>query len=264
MTFLCVKLIEALQFVCLVNNLSGRVISETERVKGSKHETRTIKRFLATMKPYVKCNCEHCTGHIEFDPKELSAENSLIACPHCGLTTRLSLPNASNYQKTILHNLGILDDAFLTGLDESQAEQTIESARRIEEHLFELRRDGFIRVRVSKEIYSNLLRLNSSDFPTATSLLDHIKTNLPNILLSKTYGKAKAHEQDERQKSMQEGNYAPVITISDVPERQLDEPDSTPAQKRFLRDLGVRDEQALASLGKFAASELIEKLLEGR
>jgi Short C-terminal domain len=37
----------------------------------------------------VKCSCQHCDGGIEFDAKELSKENSIVPCPHCGLETKL-------------------------------------------------------------------------------------------------------------------------------------------------------------------------------
>jgi hypothetical protein len=41
---------------------------------------------------YVVCNCQHCDGHIEFNANELEEENSIIPCPHCGLETKLFIP----------------------------------------------------------------------------------------------------------------------------------------------------------------------------
>lgn len=40
----------------------------------------------------VICRCRHCEEHIEFDINEFAEEFSMIACPHCGLDTRLYLP----------------------------------------------------------------------------------------------------------------------------------------------------------------------------
>jgi putative phage-type endonuclease len=41
---------------------------------------------------YVVCDCQHCDGHIEFDPNEFAEENSIVPCPHCGLETKISIP----------------------------------------------------------------------------------------------------------------------------------------------------------------------------
>jgi DNA-directed RNA polymerase subunit RPC12/RpoP len=218
------------------------------------------------MKSSAKCNCEKCGGHIEFNPTQLTVENDVITCPHCGSATRLVVAkaSASNYQKTILRDVGISDVNFTESLDEAQANQAIESAKQIKEYLFELRRDGFVKERIPKDTLNALMCLNSSGFPTVSAFLEHIRRNFSKALLSEQYGKAKAHKEQERQEIMQEGKYAPSIRLSNFPARRSGESDATPAQKRFLRDLGVRDEQKLATLGKDSASELIEKLLNER
>jgi len=41
---------------------------------------------------YVTCHCQHCDGHIEFEANELVEENSIVPCPHCGLETKLFIP----------------------------------------------------------------------------------------------------------------------------------------------------------------------------
>jgi DNA-directed RNA polymerase subunit RPC12/RpoP len=194
----------------------------------------------------AKCGCANCGGHIEFDPTTLTAENQVISCPHCGLSTRLFVPDearANNYQKTILRNLGISDANFLNSLGKDQANQAIESAKQIKEYLFELRRDGFLRERIRQDILNALMCLNSSAFSTASSFLAHIRSNFPSALLSEKYGMTKAHKEQVQQEIMQEGKYALSISVTNLPTREPDEPDATPAQKRFLRDLGVRDEQ---------------------
>jgi TPR repeat protein len=40
----------------------------------------------------VKCSCQHCDGKIEFESSELTEENSIEPCPHCGAETKLTLP----------------------------------------------------------------------------------------------------------------------------------------------------------------------------
>ena len=39
----------------------------------------------------AKCNCRHCEGGIEFNANELTEENCIVACPHCGQETKLSV-----------------------------------------------------------------------------------------------------------------------------------------------------------------------------
>jgi hypothetical protein len=41
---------------------------------------------------YIVCNCQHCDGHIEFDANQLTEESSVFPCPHCGLATKLFIP----------------------------------------------------------------------------------------------------------------------------------------------------------------------------
>ena len=40
----------------------------------------------------VKCVCNNCPGQIEFEASELVEENSVVQCPHCGLETKLHIP----------------------------------------------------------------------------------------------------------------------------------------------------------------------------
>lgn len=42
------------------------------------------------MSTEAKCNCQFCNGHIAF-PEEMAGQMS--ACPHCGLETKLFIPN---------------------------------------------------------------------------------------------------------------------------------------------------------------------------
>jgi hypothetical protein len=45
---------------------------------------------------YVTCPCEHCSGNIEFDSNQLDGtENVTVPCPHCGLETKIFVPEQS-------------------------------------------------------------------------------------------------------------------------------------------------------------------------
>jgi DNA-directed RNA polymerase subunit RPC12/RpoP len=48
---------------------------------------------------YATCPCQHCGKGIEFNAAELAEENSVIACPHCGLETKLFIPQQVSPQK---------------------------------------------------------------------------------------------------------------------------------------------------------------------
>ena len=47
----------------------------------------------------AKCSCQYCNGAIEFDANELVEENSIVPCPHCGLETKLFIPQTSTTPK---------------------------------------------------------------------------------------------------------------------------------------------------------------------
>jgi hypothetical protein len=47
---------------------------------------------------YVTCRCQHCDTGIEFDATELVEENSIIPCPHCGVETKLFIPQTATLQ----------------------------------------------------------------------------------------------------------------------------------------------------------------------
>jgi len=41
---------------------------------------------------FVKCSCQHCSEHIQFDANDFCEESSIVNCPHCGAETKLSVP----------------------------------------------------------------------------------------------------------------------------------------------------------------------------
>ena len=49
---------------------------------------------------YITCRCQYCDKGIEFNAAELSEENSIIPCPHCGLETKLFIPQTTISQTT--------------------------------------------------------------------------------------------------------------------------------------------------------------------
>ena len=45
---------------------------------------------------YMTCSCQHCSGHIKFDPSQLhKGETRTVECPHCHLETILFIPQTS-------------------------------------------------------------------------------------------------------------------------------------------------------------------------
>jgi hypothetical protein len=44
------------------------------------------------MPSLVTCPCQHCNGHIQFDPATLSPNNNKTTCPHCSMETILFVP----------------------------------------------------------------------------------------------------------------------------------------------------------------------------
>ena len=44
---------------------------------------------------YVTWHCPQCSGGVEFNAHELTAENKIVPCPHCGTNIELHVPAAS-------------------------------------------------------------------------------------------------------------------------------------------------------------------------
>lgn len=243
------------------------------------------------MGEFVKCNCQHCGGHIEFEREQLSPEISDVPCPHCGQNTFLYVPNsnpaapppippplpaalqehdvtddreANGYQKTILRSLDIFQEKHLRTLTGRQAEEMVAAARIYKELLRSLRESGVLRQRISTPVQECLFNFTLTNRPSETSFLTYIREQFPDLLLSGSYAKAKSRRNQQEREIRQTGEFAPPIYIDRLPPRQSDDPDATPAQKRFLRDLGVRDESMLEGLGKSTATALIEKVLDER
>lgn len=251
------------------------------------------------MGDFVKCNCQHCGGHIEFEREMLTPWNSAVSCPHCGLNTFLYIPvatppplptvtqspipedrqpessqapitqpsaegPATGYQKAILRSLDIFEENDLRVLNERKADDMIAASRVYNELLRSLREYGLLRERIPVPIQQSLFQFTLRDNPSEKVFLNFIRNKFPEILLSKNYGRTKSRRNEDQRKWGKMGEFAPPVYVDQMPVRRPDDPDATPAQKRFLRDLGVRDESVLAGLGKNAASQLIQKVLDER
>ena len=71
---------------------------------------------------YTKCSCQHCGGHISFDPNNLAeGETPKVLCPHCHKETVLTTPHlthqtpkatvlqeSSNTKKTLVQNVWLV------------------------------------------------------------------------------------------------------------------------------------------------------------
>lgn len=44
---------------------------------------------------YVTSRCQHCDTGIEFNAAELGEENNVVICPHCGVETKLFVPQSA-------------------------------------------------------------------------------------------------------------------------------------------------------------------------
>jgi hypothetical protein len=78
---------------------SERLMSDVKRLK--EEDDRLLKQYKELqsradvgepLANYVTCRCQHCDTGIEFNAAELAEENSIISCPHCGLETKLFIP----------------------------------------------------------------------------------------------------------------------------------------------------------------------------
>ena len=171
---------------------------------------------------------------------------------------------ATGYQRTILRSLELFDERYIRSLNERQAEEMVAASRVYKELLRSLREYGLLRERIPVEVERSLFQFTLRNNPTEGAFLDYIRSNFPKVLLSGNYGKSKSRRHQLDREISRTGEYAPPVYVEHLPSRRPDDPDATPAQKRFLRDLGVRDEQVLSGLGKNAASDLIQKVLDER
>jgi hypothetical protein len=152
----------------------------------------------------------------------------------------------TGYQKAILRDLEIFEEKDLRVLNERQAEAMIATSRVYKELLRSLREYGVLRERIPVLIQQSLFQFTLSDSPSEKVFLNFIQNRFPEILLSKNYGRTKSRRNEDQRKWGKMGEFAPAVYVERMPDRLPDDPDATPAQKRFLRDLGVRDESLLA------------------
>ena len=135
----------------------------------------------------------------------------------------------------------------------------------MKELIYGLQQSCNLSVRIPKGSLSHLLALDESTIPNEGALLAYIEKRRPRLLLSKTYARKKAGEERQMREITRRGEFAPTIQIRNLPFRDPSEPDASLAQKRFLRDLGVRDEALLAAWGGLAKKRPgLRRLVEPR
>ncbi|HEY5296461.1 MAG TPA: SHOCT domain-containing protein [Verrucomicrobiae bacterium] len=79
------------------------LMSEEKRLMEEGNQLLEQSKKLKQSQPasnYVTCHCQHCDTGIEFNAVELAEENSLVPCPHCGLETKLFVPQLTEVPKS--------------------------------------------------------------------------------------------------------------------------------------------------------------------
>ncbi|MEO7300696.1 MAG: hypothetical protein ABI042_19195 [Verrucomicrobiota bacterium] len=188
---------------------------------------------------YFKTTCDNCKQPIEF-PDELYDEE--ITCPTC--QTKIK---------------AIPDDEKV---DPEQDREWLEG------DLLEEQQEGILLKRISEAKKKEMLKAQADS--GYSCVFDLVVENFPDLLTKK--GKQRLQEEKiERAKDESEYNkdnkvkeFAPLVTIKKLPSKSESERKATEPQIKYLRDLGVRDEFALANLGVKQASDLIAKILEER
>jgi hypothetical protein len=181
---------------------------------------------------YLKTTCDNCKQNIEF-PDELYDEQ--ITCPTCQAKIK-----------------AIPDDEKV---DPEQDREWLECG------LLEEQEEGMIVEGISEAIKLEMLK---AQVETGYGVVfDLVAEKFPDLLTQN--GRHRLQEEKiEYDKSRRMKEFAPLVTIEKLPARLDGERDATEKQINFLRDLGVRDESILASLGIKQASDLIAKILDER
>ncbi len=55
----------------------------------------------------VKCSCQHCNGHIEFETQGFQP-GTRSECPHCKMETPLFIPNTLTAKQRVKAHLGLI------------------------------------------------------------------------------------------------------------------------------------------------------------
>lgn len=123
-----------------------------------------------------------------------------------------------------------------------------------------LQDEGHVKSRVSKATLENLkAKILEEDM----MIEEAIETYHPEIFTAK-YKKDQEELDRNNRKSQKIGEFAPTIGVGKLEPLQKNEPKATVKQLEYLRKLGVRDEKVLSHIGKWQASELIERTIDYR
>ena len=127
-----------------------------------------------------------------------------------------------------------------------------------------LQQAGFVRLHIPKQLKVEIYALDSSQFPSLKDFQRYIEINYKAIVLSDQYRRKKSEELREFREWDKKGEYAPPVNVGELEPRNESEPDATPKQKQYLRNLGVKDEEVIAKLGRSQASALIDNVIQQR
>lgn len=157
--------------------------------------------------------------------------------------------------------MGAEDENFESGEDNSLQSDPEKDRAWLEGELIDAQNEGFCKKQISKIKVDEMLRIQAKS--GYGWVLDLLSENMPDLLT--VSGKEK-HEEFERiiRQSGRMGEFAPNIIISIAGSRLADDLPATIKQIKYLRDLGVRNERLLSTLGKRQASEVIDKVLDLR
>ena len=123
-----------------------------------------------------------------------------------------------------------------------------------------LQDEGHVKSRISKATLDNLkAKMLEEDM----MIEEAIETHHPELFTAK-YKKDQEEQGRENRKLQKIGEFAPTIGVGKLEPLQKNEPKATIKQIEYLRQLGVRDEKALSSLGKWQASDLIDRTVNYR
>ncbi len=194
---------------------------------------------------WIKCECQHCGGHLEFGREHVGV---VVDCPHCGQPTPLIVPPPPPQVPRITEIFG----------------QRVKMYPQIQGYLLELRDRCLLTERVPGGVMKELAELAPASVGSREALLALIQQRWPRLLLSEDYRKRKRSGERQMRRIRGEGEFAPPVPVPEIPARGMGEADATPKQLRFLRNLGVRDEALLGRLGKAQAGFLIDYALAYR
>ncbi len=124
-----------------------------------------------------------------------------------------------------------------------------------------LQDEGHVKARISKTTIENLKRklLEDEDL-----MFEEAITQFHPELWTVKHKREEEKQDIENKRIQKIDEFAPTIKVGKLQPLQNNEPRATPKQIAFLRQMGIRDEMVLATIGKRQASSLIGETIEYR